>query len=598
MLDLRPFVCLRAHAASCASALLLIAALLVTTRGATAQALPAFTDVIVFGDSLSDVGNVRNRMESKYFIGYPGGGFNYSDGRFTNSSDTDPGSDRYVGVWHEQLARTFLQLPAARNSLDGGLNYAFGGATTKDGSSERTVFSNPHPFIGGSSGITIDNMGRQLDRYLNEQTVDAGALYLIWGGGNDLFDDSTSSNVTDTSTQVIGLMNRLAAAGARHFLVPNVPPLGGVPLYADDPDKQFSLNRASSNYRNRLNIALDAAAASFAQQGIEVRMYRLDVWSLFVRFAADAGAYGFANTGRSVQGDSSAAVDRYAFWDTIHPTTAAHFQIAKAAARVLSGPIAAPARAVNVSSRVAVGEGENVGIGGFVVTGNVPKTVLVRGLGGSLSSAGVTGVLPDPQLALVDSNGSVVRSNDDWESSQRAEIVAANLAPSDRLESALIETVAPGSYTAILSGVNSASGIGLVEVYDLETTSDSTLANLSTRGFVGTGDNVLIGGLVVAEGDNPITVLRAIGPALASAGIANPLNDPVLELYDANGTLIALNDNWKDGQPIAAKATLLNPIDDREATIVVSLRPGGYTAIVRGKGNTTGVALVEAYRIP
>ena len=598
MIDLRPFVCVRARVSSCASALLIVGAILVTTRAATAQALPAFTEVVVFGDSLSDVGNVRNRMESKYFIGYPGGDFNYSDGRFTNSSDTDPGSNRYVGVWHEQLARTFLKLPAARNSLDGGLNYAFGGATTKDGSTERTVISNPDPFIGGSSGITIDNMGRQVDRYLNQQTVDPGALYVVWGGGNDLFDDSRSSNVADTSAQVVGLINRLAAAGARHFLVPNVPPLGGVPLYADNPEKQVSLNRASSSYRNRLNTGLDAAAASFAQQGIGITLYRVDVWSLFVRFAADPPSYGFANTGRSVQGDSSADVDKYAFWDTIHPTTAAHFQIAQAAARALSGPIVAPARAVNVSSRVAVGEGDNVGIGGFIITGNAPKKVLVRGLGGSLSSAGVPGVLIDPQLALFDSNGSLIRKNDDWESSQGAEIIAANLAPSDRLESALIETLAPGSYTAIVSGVNSSSGVGLVEVYDLELGADANLANLSTRGFVGTGDNVLIGGLVIAEGDNPIMVLRAIGPSLATAGVANPLNDPVLELFDASGTLIARNDNWKDGQPIAAKATLLNPADDRESTIVISLRPGSYTAIVRGKGNTTGVALVEAFRIP
>ncbi|HEX8679342.1 MAG TPA: SGNH/GDSL hydrolase family protein, partial [Chthoniobacterales bacterium] len=518
--------------------------MLVTTGGASAQALPAFTKVIVLGDSLSDTGNIRNRMESKYFIGYPGGDFNYSDGRFTNSSDTDPGSGRYVGVWHEQLARTFLQLPPARNSLDGGLNYAFGGATTKDGSSERTVISNPHPFIGGSSGITIDNMGRQLDRYLNQQTVDPGALYLIWGGGNDLFDDATAGNVSDTSAQVIRLIDRLTAAGARNFLVPNVPPLGGVPLYTDDPDKQLALNRASASYRNGLNNALDAAQASFAQQGIAVTMHRLDVWSLFVRFAANPGAYGFANTGRSIQGESSADVDKYAFWDSIHPTTAAHFQIAQAAARALSGPIPPPARAVNVSSRVAVGEADNVAIGGFIITGNAPKRVLVRGIGASLSNAGVSGALIDPQLRLFDSSGSVIRSNDDWESSQRAEIIAANLAPSDRLESALIETLAPGSYTAILSGVNSSSGVGLVEVYDLEPAADSTLGNLSTRGFVGTGDNVLIGGLAIAQGDNPIMVLRAIGPNLATAGVANALADPVLELFDANGTRIAMNDNW------------------------------------------------------
>ncbi|MEP6957030.1 MAG: SGNH/GDSL hydrolase family protein, partial [Chthoniobacterales bacterium] len=158
-----------------------------------AQTAPVFTDVVIFGDSLSDVGNVRDRMESKFFISYPGGDFNYSDGRFTNSSDTDPSSQMYVGVWHEQLARLFLDLPAATASLNGGRDYAFGGATTEDGSSDRTVFDNPTPFSGGTNTITIDNTGRQIDRYLNEQTVDANALYVIWGGGNDLFDDESQA---------------------------------------------------------------------------------------------------------------------------------------------------------------------------------------------------------------------------------------------------------------------------------------------------------------------------------------------------------------------------------------------------------------------
>lgn len=152
-----------------------------------AQSAPTFSQVIVFGDSLSDDGNIRNRLEDQYLISYPGGDFNYSDGRFTNSSDTDPASDIYAGTWHEQLARDFLGLPAPTNSLDGGTDYAFGGATTENGTRDVTVIDNPVPFLGGELTVTIDNLGQQVDDYLADQTVDPAALYIVWGGANDPF---------------------------------------------------------------------------------------------------------------------------------------------------------------------------------------------------------------------------------------------------------------------------------------------------------------------------------------------------------------------------------------------------------------------------
>ena len=165
------------------------------------------------------------------------------------------------------------------------------------------------------------------------------------------------------------------------------------------------------------------------------------------------------------------------------------------------------------------------------------------------------------------------------------------------LESAIVATLAPGRYTAVLAGKNGTAGNGLAEVYDLEPGTSSTLANLSTRGFVGAGDNAMIGGVIIGNGDSPIVVLRAIGPTLTSSGIANPLLDPTIELHDGNGAVIGLNDNWKDGQLQAVQATQLAPTDDRESAIVAFLAPGNYTAVVRGKGDTTGVALVEAYRV-
>jgi hypothetical protein len=149
----------------------------------------------------------------------------------------------------------------------------------------------------------------------------------------------------------------------------------------------------------------------------------------------------------------------------------------------------------------------------------------------------------------------------------------------------------------VLGGVNSSTGVGLAEVYDLEPSSDASFGNLSTRGFAGTGDNVLIGGLSIGSGESPIVFIRAIGPSLADSGIQGALADPVLELWDQNGMQVAVNDDWKDGQPLAAMAALLGPTDDRESVIAASVAPGNYTAIVRGSGDTTGTALVEAYLI-
>ena len=171
------------------------------------------------------------------------------------------------------------------------------------------------------------------------------------------------------------------------------------------------------------------------------------------------------------------------------------------------------------------------------------------------------------------------------------------LAPSNDAESAIVATLNPGAYTAILRGQNNGTGIGLVEVYDLDPTGNSTLANISTRGFVGTGDDVIISGFIVGTGEYPIMEVRAIGPSLMSSGVAAPLLDPTLELYDLNGTLLASDDDWRDGQESAIQASGLAPSDDRESAIMASLGPGNYTAVVRGKNNTTGVALVEAYRL-
>ncbi|HEX8077085.1 MAG TPA: SGNH/GDSL hydrolase family protein [Chthoniobacterales bacterium] len=567
-------------------------------HGGLVAQTPAFSQIIVFGDSLSDTGNVYDRTDNKSggTVHYPSGSYNYSDGRWTNSSDTDPGSGSYVGVWHEQLARTFLNMPAATFSLGGGTNYAFGGATTNNGTHQETVVSSS---VFGDVTITIDDMGRQMDDYLASHTIDPNALYIVWGGGNDLFNDDSPANVTAAASRATALMVRLANAGAKYIMVPNLPPLGLIPKYATAPAFQRSLSLAAAQYRDELRVNLATAMTNLAGQGITFTLYPVDVWTNTIRVLTYPSRYGFINIRSAVQGKSDADPDEYLFWDDKHPTTAGHYQTAKGAYDAISLPFVAPGKAVNLATRVFVGTGERVAIAGFIVTGDINTKVVLRGIGPSLSANDVPNPLSNPKLTLFDSAGNALQLNDDWRSSpDAAEIMTSGLAPKDDRESAIIRSLAPGHYTVLLEGADGGSGNGLVEVYDLSANNSTTLANVSTRGFVGVGDNVMIGGVIIGNGESPIVVLRALGPTLGPAGVSEPLLDPTLELHDQNGAVIGFNDNWKDGQAQAVIATQLAPGDDREAVIVAFAAPGNYTAVVRGKSDTTGVALVEAYRLP
>ncbi|CAA9258002.1 MAG: hypothetical protein AVDCRST_MAG42-2575 [uncultured Chthoniobacterales bacterium] len=257
-----------------------------------------------------------------------------------------------------------------------------------------------------------------------------------------------------------------------------------------------------------------------------------------------------------------------------------------------------PGALLNISTRAQVEQGENVLIGGFIISGSDPKRVLLRAIGPSLSSRGVQGALQNPTLDLFRGN-ELVTSNNDWKQSQQAEIEATGIPPTNDAESAIIRTLSAGTYTAIVRGVNNSSGVALVEAYDLDQAATSRLGNLSTRAFVQTGEKVLIGGVIVGPvGSTETRVLvRAIGPSLSAAGVSAPLQDPTLELFDGNGAPVAANDNWKETQQAEIAATGIPPSDDRESAILRSLRAGNYTAVVRGKAETTGVGLVEVYNV-
>jgi hypothetical protein len=244
---------------------------------------------------------------------------------------------------------------------------------------------------------------------------------------------------------------------------------------------------------------------------------------------------------------------------------------------------------------------DKVLIGGFIITGTDPKKIIIRGIGPSLS--GVGAVLQNPTLEL--HQGSItIATNDDWKEHQ-TEVEATTIPPTNDLESAIVITLNPGAYTAVLAGKDNGTGVGVVEVYDLAPAANSKLANISTRGFVDSGSNVMIGGLIVDGGTGGSfarVILRAIGPSLAASGIQGVLPDPTLELHNASGAIIASNDNWKtrsDGtsQQGEIEATSVPPSNDAESALVQNLAPGNYTAIVRGTGSTSGIAVVEAYTL-
>ncbi len=262
----------------------------------------------------------------------------------------------------------------------------------------------------------------------------------------------------------------------------------------------------------------------------------------------------------------------------------------------------APSQSLNISTRLNVGTDDNVLIGGFIITGTDPKLIALRGIGPSLAVSGVTGVLADPVLELHDSNGALVATNDNWMDNDAADqmvLTDNSLAPSDDLESALVQTLNPAAYTATVKGVGATTGVALVEVYDLNAaTTNSKLANISTRGFVETEESVMIGGSILGGGGGGFStvILRGIGPSLATVGVPDVLADPFLALHNSNGDLIDSNDNWMDDPNMQQVSDAgLAPVDPNESALFKILPAGAYTVIMSGVGDTTGNGLIESY---
>ena len=252
---------------------------------------------------------------------------------------------------------------------------------------------------------------------------------------------------------------------------------------------------------------------------------------------------------------------------------------------------------LNIATRAQVQGGDNVLIGGFVLTGTAPKKIMIRAVGPSLAALGLAGAMADPTLELYDQSGGLIGTNDNWADEPGAS--SSGIAPTHPLEAALVRSLAPGAYTAVVRGANGSTGIALVEIYDLESTANSTLANISTRGVVDQGDNVMIAGFIAgdAAGGSVKVLVRALGPTLGSLGVAGALSDPTVEVVDPNGNVIAFNDDWKSSQQSEIEATGLSPGTEKESAVLQQLAAGPYTAIIRGKESTPGVGLIEVYQL-
>ncbi len=347
-----PVVSLRRAVRRCVFGLSWLALLLVAMSGAGLSA-QTYTSIVVFGDSLSDTGNVAHLTEAKYTLAgrVPSPVANYTNGRFTDGADTLPYARNYFGTWVEQLAATFPAKPKVINSLDGGTNYAFGSATTNTGTSTFTYGPN------GAFSVTVDNMGQQVANYLaTSPTITNHTLYVVWGGVNDLLSSTSYTDITAAVAHESSIIQQLINAGATDFMVPNLPPLGAIPRLNNSPVNAQRATSAALTFNQALATALAELPA--ANPGRALHLYPLDIYGLFRSVLNAPSAVGLTNLTYGSQTITTADPDTYLFWDDLHPTTAGHHLIALAAATLLSSPL--------TTSTVLNADPSSVVVGGIV----------------------------------------------------------------------------------------------------------------------------------------------------------------------------------------------------------------------------------------
>jgi phospholipase/lecithinase/hemolysin len=306
--------------------LCLFTALLLTFPAALAHAQD-YTSIVIFGDSLSDTGNVAHLTEAKYGVRIPGSVADYTDGRFTDGDDTIPTAQKYFGVWIEQFAATLPYKPIIRNSLDGGTNYAYGFAFTGSGTALLT--------LSPSLSVTVNNIGQQITDYLaTAPVISDRTLFVVWGGANDLLNATSADDVIKAAIEETNDVQRLIDAGATQFIVPNLPPLGLVPRLSGSPTTSIPATAESILY----NQVLDAGLTILKDFnfGRHLHLNQLDVFSLFNKIVALPSKYSLANVTASSQGMYMIDPDTYLFWDDLHPTTKGHDILAQTAASMIT----------------------------------------------------------------------------------------------------------------------------------------------------------------------------------------------------------------------------------------------------------------------
>jgi len=294
-----------------------------------------YTSIVVFGDSLSDTGNVANLTDAKYGVRVPGPAADYTDGRFTDGDDTVPKAKNYFGVWIEQFAAMLPSKPIIRNSLEGGTDYAYGFATTGSGTGVFTFGPSD------SLSVNVNNIGQQITDYLATcPIISDKTLFVVWGGAIDILYASSTDDVIKAAINQAVNIQRLIDAGATRFIIPNLPPLGLVPRLNGSPTTSIPATKASVVYNQFLASALDIVHDFNRDK--HLRLVQLDVFALFNQLVASPSKYSLADVSTSSQGIHAVDPDTYLFWDDLHPTTRGHNILALTAADMIAGATAEP----------------------------------------------------------------------------------------------------------------------------------------------------------------------------------------------------------------------------------------------------------------
>jgi predicted outer membrane repeat protein len=492
-----------------------------------------------------------------------GGGFEFgrqSDVAITNTTF----SSNTAGLLGGAVAMLGGNLTISRSNLvENAISGAGGGAAIWTAPAPANGPIPPLDMTGGIQNCIISNNSGAISIYDGDRRsapfnrMHYNGNQIFFAIGTILFNDVAGNKTVET-------LNAFTSNSVARSIIPNtVPataPVAGAVLMV--PPSIFGSGAPGETVPTAASVAYAETGAAATVDGV-----------------AQSASAGLVTTGSAAQ-------------HTLHVATTA----------LATTPL--PAAAVNISTRLSVGKGDDALIGGFIVFGSSPKRVLIRAVGPSLP---IPGALQDPTLELHSASGATIAANDDWRSTvvgglisqnQSVDIIASAVAPTSDLESGIVVTLDPGSYTAVLRGKNNTTGVGLLEIYDLDPVQNATLANISTRGFVESADNVMIAGFIYAGGPAATRVaVRGLGPSLTASGVPNALEDPVLELRNSNGTLVEMNDDWSASpQNAAIGAAQLQPTSAAESTIYrADLVPGAYTAVLRGKSNGTGVGLIEVY---